>query len=132
MIRPRHATLADLQAIAQCEQEFPRRSRWTVEQYAELGCNALVIGRPAVGVLWYRTFRGTFEVVGVAVCKHSTGRGYGTALLKRAEQLARASDYRLIALDVLVSNLSARRLYESLGYVKAYTRNGVVRMRAQL
>ncbi|GIJ50715.1 hypothetical protein Val02_76010 [Virgisporangium aliadipatigenens] len=43
-------------------------------------------------------------------------RGYGTALMTRAERVARDLGHRRVALGVQVANIAARRLYDTLAY----------------
>jgi len=44
------------------------------------------------------------------------GRGLGTSLLNRAEEIAKEEDMNAVVLEVLNSNDKAIKLYESLGY----------------
>ncbi|GIF62869.1 hypothetical protein Ais01nite_09040 [Asanoa ishikariensis] len=46
------------------------------------------------------------------------GRGYGTALIRAAEDLVRSRGHSRVVLGVGVTNPDARRLYERLGYVE--------------
>ena len=57
------------------------------------------------------------EVWGVYIAKRYRGRGIGRALLAElVRQLREESDLEQVALGVSVGNVSARRLYESLGF----------------
>jgi GNAT superfamily N-acetyltransferase len=58
---------------------------------------------------------GAFIIAEMDVLAEHRGRGIGTAMLARAEEQARAQDYRLMALHTRTTN-PARRLYERCGY----------------
>ena len=58
---------------------------------------------------------GDWYVQTVAVDRERRGAGIGTALLDHGEQLAAAAGSRRLALDVVVDNEAARRLYERRG-----------------
>lgn len=53
----------------------------------------------------------------ICVSEAARGKGIGTLLLEFAEETARALGYKKISLNVEVEKLSARRLYERMGYV---------------
>ncbi len=52
----------------------------------------------------------------VAVAARAQGRGVGGALLRSAEEWARAAGYRRITLTVFEGNRHARAVYERMGY----------------
>jgi ribosomal protein S18 acetylase RimI-like enzyme len=52
----------------------------------------------------------------LGVAPHLQRRGIGTALIERVEAEAKARGQRGVWLDVGVTNVEARRLYERLGY----------------
>lgn len=54
---------------------------------------------------------------GIAVRSDRRGQGIGTQLLDALKQLAREDGYRQIRLDVIDTNVAARRLYEREGFV---------------
>lgn len=53
---------------------------------------------------------------GITVARAARGRGVGTALIRAAEERARAWGVRKVTLGVLAENEAARRLYRRLGY----------------
>nr|WP_106782219.1 GNAT family N-acetyltransferase [Lysinibacillus timonensis] len=53
----------------------------------------------------------------ICVDKNSRGLGIGTQLLHVAEKVARQKGYRKLSLNVETEKVSARRLYEKMGYV---------------
>ncbi|MEO1203857.1 MAG: GNAT family N-acetyltransferase [Pseudomonadota bacterium] len=65
---------------------------------------------------------GTWYVNVLAAFPEHRGKGYGGALLKLAESLARDAGSRGMSLIVSDANTGARRLYERAGYVERGTR----------
>jgi ribosomal protein S18 acetylase RimI-like enzyme len=82
---------------------------------------ALIAGR-VVGIATcfygFSTFaaRPLLNVHDLAVLPEHQGRGIGRALLASAEERARARGCAKLTLEVLESNVGARRLYESFGF----------------
>lgn len=73
-----------------------------------------------VGTLWMgRPFSGasdTWYVFDIEIAKEHRGRGYGRATMEAAEQWTREHGGSRVALNVFGPNLTARSLYDSLGY----------------
>lgn len=61
---------------------------------------------------------GTWYVNVVATYPGHRGRGHGQALMAVAENAARKAGYRGLSLVVADANVTARRLYEGLGYAE--------------
>ena len=58
---------------------------------------------------------------GIAVSPSARGGGVGTTLLERLKQFSADDGYQTIRLDVINTNINARRLYERLGFVPTKT-----------
>lgn len=56
------------------------------------------------------------HITNVAVRKRLRGHGIGEALMRKAIELCRANDVRLMTLEVRVSNETAQNLYRKLGF----------------
>jgi GNAT superfamily N-acetyltransferase len=73
-----------------------------------------------VGTLWMgRPFSGdgnTWFIFDIEISKDSRGRGFGRAAMEAAEQWTREHGGTRVALNVFGPNLTARSLYDSLGY----------------
>jgi ribosomal protein S18 acetylase RimI-like enzyme len=73
-----------------------------------------------VGTLWVgRPFSGdgdTWYVFDVEIAKDMRGRGFGRAAMEAAEEWTREHGGTRVALNVFGPNLTARALYDSLGY----------------
>jgi ribosomal protein S18 acetylase RimI-like enzyme len=73
-----------------------------------------------VGTLWMgRPFSGegdTWFVFDIEISKESRGRGFGRAAMEAAEEWTRERGGTRVALNVFGPNLTARSLYDSLGY----------------
>jgi ribosomal protein S18 acetylase RimI-like enzyme len=73
-----------------------------------------------VGTLWMgRPFSGdgdTWFIFDIEIAKDSRGRGFGRAAMEAAEEWTRARGGTRVALNVFGPNLTARSLYDSLGY----------------
>ncbi|MGN6325162.1 N-acetyltransferase family protein [Pseudolysinimonas sp.] len=83
----------------------------------------LVVGEDAagarVGILWVGPNPngvGPAWVYDIEVEEPRRGEGWGRALMREAERLAREDGHAEIGLNVFGSNTVARRLYESLGF----------------
>jgi ribosomal protein S18 acetylase RimI-like enzyme len=68
---------------------------------------------------------GTWYVNVLAAYPEQRGKGYGTALLGAAEQLARETRRRGMSIIVADTNTGARRLYERCGYREVASRRMV-------
>ncbi len=62
-------------------------------------------------------FRGTAQILSVAVDPGTRGMGVGTLLVEAALQVLRGRGVRFVKLEVRPDNAPARRLYERLGFV---------------
>lgn len=62
--------------------------------------------------------------LGLTVAAHARGTGVGTALLRAAEERARAWGVRKLCLGVFADNGRARRLYARLGFAEEGSRRG--------
>jgi ribosomal protein S18 acetylase RimI-like enzyme len=73
-----------------------------------------------VGTLWMgRPFSGdgdTWFIFDIEIAKDSRGRGFGRAAMEAAEEWTRERGGTRVALNVFGPNLTARSLYDSLGY----------------
>jgi GNAT superfamily N-acetyltransferase len=80
----------------------------------------VVADEEAVGTLWMgRPFSGeagTWFVFDIEISKDSRGRGFGREAMEAAEAWTRDQGGTRIALNVFGPNLTARSLYDSLGY----------------
>jgi len=74
----------------------------------------------SVGTLWMgRPFSGesdTWFIFDIEISKDSRGRGFGRSAMEAAEEWTRARGGTRVALNVFGPNLTARSLYDSLGY----------------
>ncbi len=100
---------------AQREQLFPdgrpAEGQFVMNVCAEEGIvGTLWMGKPFSGAedSWY--------VFDVEIVKEFRGRGYGRAAMEAAEEWTRDHGGSRIALNVFGPNLTARSLYDSLGY----------------
>ena len=73
-----------------------------------------------VGTLWMgRPFSGdgvTWFIFDIEIAKDMRGRGFGRAAMEAAEEWTRERGGTRVALNVFGPNLTARALYDSLGY----------------
>lgn len=83
-----------------------------------------------VGILWIGPNPdgvGPAWIFSIEVLEARRGEGWGRALMREAERLARTDGHSEIGLNVFGSNVVARGLYESLGYL-----TGSLQMRKSL
>jgi ribosomal-protein-alanine N-acetyltransferase len=120
---------ADLDGVLDVESES-FTNPWTREMYAwELQnqsiCHIFVVRtpeRPVVGFCAFWLVVDEIHVNNVAILPGLRGRGMGTALMHRVLDEAARLGARRATLEVRVSNQSARRWYEFLGFRVAGTR----------
>jgi ribosomal protein S18 acetylase RimI-like enzyme len=86
-----------------------------LKQYRLRGRFALIAR--AWPLMWEKEVsRDEFLVGNLAVRNRYRGKGAGTVMLDRIEELAGAAGYSKVALRVAIENQSARKLYERVGY----------------
>lgn len=125
-------TLADLAAIERIEQRaYP--TPWSRSMFAGelaktssicLGAVDTDAGEVLVGYLIISRYADAWHVMNVAVHVDYRGHGVATQLLNRLFELTTGDDRRGYTLEVRVSNQSAIRLYEKLGFVARGVRRG--------
>ncbi len=81
-------------------------------------------GAEVVGYAGYWRIYDEAHVTNVAIRKDRRGKGYGKALMVRLMDLAAAEGVGAMTLEVRVTNLTARHLYDGLGFVIAGVRPG--------
>lgn len=81
-------------------------------------------GEEVVGYAGYWRIYDEAHVTNVAIRKDRRGKGYGKALMIRLMDLAAAEGVGAMTLEVRVTNLTARHLYDELGFLSAGVRPG--------
>ena len=121
--------LADLNAIERIEQRaYP--TPWSRSMFAsELAkqtsiCLGAFEGDELVGYVVNSRYVDAWHVMNVAVEPDLRRRGVATALLERLFELTRDDERRGYTLEVRVSNESAIKLYERLGFEARGIRRG--------
>lgn len=130
-MRIRRATLLDISRLIAIAQESPSAGHWTMSQYEQ----ALTEAQPRRLVLVLETeeidgfvvaaeIAGEWELENIAVAASAQRRGYADRLMGALlEQLGKSATGG-IYLEVRVSNMPARRLYEKWGFRQAGVRPG--------
>jgi ribosomal protein S18 acetylase RimI-like enzyme len=81
---------------------------------------SVIAEEDVVGTLWMgRPFSGdadTWFIFDIEIAKDCRGRGFGRAAMVAAEEWTRERGGTRVALNVFGPNLTARSLYDSLGY----------------
>nr|WP_285847234.1 ribosomal protein S18-alanine N-acetyltransferase [Sporosarcina luteola] len=115
-------TLEDIPAVVEIEQEA-FATPWTQEvfehemtgndyaHYIVAVSDDEVIGHCGMWVVLDES-----HITNVAVRTHMRGHGIGEALMRRAMELCKANEVRLMTLEVRVSNHTAQNLYRKLGF----------------
>ncbi len=127
-IRPMQ--IEDLEAVHSIEKEsYP--TPWSLRAFrAELLENdlaryfCLIADGQVAGYmgLWYILDEG--HVTNIAISPRYRGRGRAEFLMRTVMQKVSIKGIKRMTLEVRVSNLAARRLYERLGFVSAGVRKG--------
>ena len=127
----RRLALRDLGAIERIERRS-YRTPWSRSMFASelskpssicLGAFDAESGR-LVGYLIISRYVDAWHVMNVAVAPEHRGRGIATALMERLFEITAGDGQRGYTLEVRVSNESAIRLYERLGFEPRGVRRG--------
>jgi ribosomal protein S18 acetylase RimI-like enzyme len=105
------ATMSDLEFARLFPDGGPAQGQYVMNVISdEMTVGTLWMGRPFSGV------SDTWFIYDIEISKDSRGRGFGRAAMEAAEEWTRARGGRRVALNVFGPNLTARSLYDSLGY----------------
>jgi glycosyltransferase involved in cell wall biosynthesis/GNAT superfamily N-acetyltransferase len=114
VVRP--GRLDDVESIRRIQKEADTASQWEPSTYFEFEVRVAERSGAVCGFLVSRDVAGELEVLNLATDAASRRQGIATALLHSLD----AED---IFLEVRVSNVVARKLYEKLGFVAVGTRS---------
>lgn len=118
----RSMILADIPAVVETEREaFP--TPWTEEIFEhELTGNAYAhylvaeVKGQIIGHCGMWVVLDECHITNVAVRSSMRGKGIGEALMRKAIELCKLNEVRLMTLEVRVSNETAQNLYRKLGF----------------
>lgn len=109
----RRATVADLDAIEEIQNESPEASAWLPASYLVYDCSIAILDNRVAGFLVSRSIspdeREILNVAVAAACRH---HGIGRALVERELAKTRGSCF----LEVRESNQAAINLYKAMGF----------------
>jgi ribosomal-protein-alanine N-acetyltransferase len=131
----RLAVAADVQSIADLEQDIFGADAWSVGQVAadvDASARPVVVAEIAGQVVGYATLAlagDIADLLRIAVRGSFRRSGIATALLDEAERQGAASGADRVALEVAASNAGAQGFYRERGYVevarrRAYYKDG--------
>jgi len=100
-----------------CDSQFDLQHRHYVAQFATGDFLVVTHGDATVGRLYLHESESELRIVDILLDDAVRGRGLGSTLLRRLQEDVRERGLATLALQVLVTNLTARRLYERLGFV---------------
>jgi ribosomal-protein-alanine N-acetyltransferase len=113
------ADLDEVMAIERISFRYPWSSRFFLEEL-QVACARSVLaeieGR-IVGYVLFWLLPTEVDIHNIAVHIDFRRQGIGQALLQRVIEQTRNRESSLVTLEVRVSNTSAQRLYESMGFV---------------
>jgi [ribosomal protein S18]-alanine N-acetyltransferase len=113
------ADLDEVMAIERTSFRYPWSSRFFLEEL-QVACARSVLaeieGR-IVGYVLFWLLPTEVDIHNIAVHIDFRRQGIGQALLQRVIEQTRNRESSLVTLEVRVSNTSAQRLYESMGFV---------------
>jgi ribosomal-protein-alanine N-acetyltransferase len=126
MMRP--MVLEDIPTVYALEQlcyEFPWSEK-LLQDCVLVGypCRVLLFDTLIIGYCIYRVAESEGHVFNIAVAPDCQSKGYGRSFLTGLIDEMKQADAKKILLEVRQSNLPARHLYESLGFVAYGTRQG--------
>ncbi len=128
----RAATPEDIDSMFAMERDASSASHWPIENYRQIVAGegpprlALVAedASSITGFLVAQTIAGEWEIENVVVSKPNQRRGVASALVKGVIADADRAGTSKISLEVRESNISARNLYEKVGFREAAKRSG--------
>ncbi len=130
----RRVTGADIPAIIALERQAPSAAHWAESAYEAISSTAvpqriaLVIETDRIlGFLVARELNREWEIENIVVDVASRGQGLGKRLLNEFQALAKKQNAESCVLEVRVSNVAARRLYEGGGFVESGRRRAYYR-----
>ena len=100
-----------------CDSQFDLQHRHYIAQFATGDFLVVLHGDAAVGRLYLHESASELRIVDILLDETVRGRGLGSALLLRLQQEVRERGLASLALQVLITNPAARRLYERHGFV---------------
>ncbi|MGD2125169.1 MAG: ribosomal protein S18-alanine N-acetyltransferase [Desulfobacteraceae bacterium] len=77
---------------------------------------ALLVDKALVGYICFWMLESEIQLINIAIHPKARGRGFGGRLLTKMIESDVSKDMHSIWLEVRVSNLTAQKLYESLGF----------------
>jgi tRNA threonylcarbamoyladenosine biosynthesis protein TsaB len=127
-LRIRAAGAAEAGIFAQLHRECFDKA-WTAEEFAKLlampgvAANLALDANAPVGFVLTRSAADEAEIIAIGICPNAQRRGLAKALINHqfTEQFR---NVRSCFIEVAVSNVAARALYESCGFIEAGTRLG--------
>jgi ribosomal-protein-alanine N-acetyltransferase len=133
-MRIRLANTADIPTLMALERHAATAAHWSKEQYEAAFSSAvpsrvvLVLEEEAAVLGFIAGKAGEeWEIENIAVAGPARRRGLGTRLLGEFLDLARDRGAEAVFLEVRMSNLAARRLYEKWAFVETGRRKGYYR-----
>jgi ribosomal-protein-alanine acetyltransferase len=133
-MRIRLANPADIPTLRALERHAATAAHWSKEQYEAAFSSAVpsrvvLVLEEEAAVLGFIAGKagGEWEIENIAVAGPARRRGLGTRLLGEFLDLARDRGAEAVFLEVRMSNLAARRLYEKWAFVETGRRKGYYR-----
>ena len=120
------ADLDEVMAIEQTAFRHPWSSRFFLEEL-QVACAQSVLAEvngKIVGYVLFWLLPQDVDIHNIAVHTEFRRHGIGHVLLQQVVEQARSRNSSRITLEVRVSNVPARKLYESLGFVTKGLRKG--------
>lgn len=120
----RRMTLDDVEAVYAIEQatfSTPWSRQSFVDEMTTNKCARYVVAEEAGRVIAYAGAWLVFEeghITNIAVKAEERGRGVGTAVTRALMQYAANMGVQYLTLEVRKSNLAARKMYQSLGFLE--------------
>jgi len=100
-----------------CDSQFDLQHRHYVAQFATGDFLVVLHGDAQAGRLYLHEGASELRIVDILLEESVRGRGVGSALLRHLQQQVRERHLDALALQVLITNQAARRLYERHGFV---------------
>lgn len=124
--RLRATKIEDFTAIAAIEQEAFAHP-WPAEAFTDFllpWAWTMLLDEEIIGYIFYHGGDDEMVIINVAVSPTHQGKGWGEYMLKNSLELMIEQGVRHFYLDVRVSNMPARNLYEKYGFSSlGYRRN---------
>lgn len=109
--------LTDMQRIERTSNPYPWRAESLADSYQQFQHLGVFDGTTLIAFVLYRTIADEAEIIHIVCDKAYQGKGYAQQLLAELRKQLLQNAIKTLFLEVRDNNVSAKRVYERLGFV---------------